>query len=135
MRLAFHRAKVKMRFLSCILALLVAAAARAGTEPAIQPGESRPADDHFAFGAKEFQNVTGAFFFFDTTKNQRPSIDFALDTMRLGVMLNDPSGLGPVTDNFELLGEISAGPVVRGPGNVLAGGSLGFCYYFIQPDS
>ena len=53
--------------------------------------------------------------------------------MRLGVMLNDPWSLGPLTGNFELMGEISAGPVVTGPGNVLAGGSLVFRYNFIQP--
>ena len=76
MRRAFHRAELKTCFLSCVLVLLASVAARAGTE-STQPIESRQADDNFAFGAKEFQNVTGAFFFFDTTKNQRPSIDYA----------------------------------------------------------
>ncbi len=133
MRVAFHRAELKPRFLWCILALLASVAARAGTEPSIQPIEARRADDNFASGAKEFQNLTGAFFFFDTTRNNRPSVDFALDSMRLGVMLNDPWSLGPMTGNFELLGEVFAGPVVTGPDNVLAGGSLVFRYNFVQP--
>lgn len=133
MRLAFHRAELKTRFFSCVLALLASVAARAGTEPSTQPIESRQPENNFAFGAKEFQNVTGAFFFFDTTKNQRPSIDYALDSIRLGIMLNDPWNLGPLTGNFEVLGEVFAGPVVTGPGDVLAGATLVFRYNFVQP--
>ena len=132
-RIAFPRAEVKPRFLWCVLTLLASVAARAGTEPTMQSIGSSPPETPFAFGAKEFQNVTGAFFFFDTTRNQRPSIDYALDSIRLGIMLNDPWNLGPLTGNFELLGEIFAGPVVTGPGNALAGGSLVFRYNFVQP--
>jgi opacity protein-like surface antigen len=124
---------MKQLFLSCVLALLASVAARAGTEPPVQLVATREVDNNFASGAKEFQNVTGAFFFFDTGRNNRPSVDFALNTTRLGVMLNNPWGLGPLTGNVELLGEVFAGPVVGGPGSVLAGGTLVFRYNFVQP--
>ena len=65
-------------------------------------------------------------------KNNRPAIDYSLDTLRLGIMLNDPESLGLLSGNFELLGEIFAGPVVNGPGNVLAGASFVFRYNFVQ---
>jgi hypothetical protein len=48
-------------------------------------------------------------------------------------MLNDPWSLGLLSGNFELMGEVFGGPVVTGPGNVLAGASLVFRYNFVQP--
>ena len=75
----------------------------------------------------------GAFFFFDTTQNNRPAIDFAIDSLRLGTMLNDPWRAGPLSGNFELLGEIFGGGIFDGPGNVMAGATLVMRYNFIQP--
>ncbi len=125
---------MKKLFASFGLALLICGLVRAGTEEPGGPAVvSRQAESNFARGAREFQNVTGAFFYFDTGPNNRPSIDFALDSARLGVMLTDPAGPGLLAGNFEFLGEIFAGPVVEGPGNVLAGGTLVFRYNFIQP--
>ncbi len=124
---------LKTRFLSCVLILLGSVAVRAGTEPSVMQPAPTPSENRFSFGAKEIENVMGAFFFFDTTQNQRPSIDFALDSLRLGVMLNDPWSLGPMSGNFEALGEVFVGPVVTGPGNVLAGATLVFRYNFVQP--
>lgn len=112
---------------------LAGGAALAGLEEPSPLVATREIESNFARGEREFQNVTGPYFFFDTGRNNRPSIDFAIDTLRLGVMLNDPWRLGPFSGNFELLGEVSAGPVVAGPGNVLAGGSLVFRYNFVQP--
>jgi hypothetical protein len=118
---------------SCLLAFLVAMTARAGTQQAVQMTAPKELENNFAKGAKEFENVTGAFFFVDNHDDNRPSIDYALDSLRLGVMLNDPWALGLLSGNFELMGEIFLGPVVKGPGNVLAGGSLVFRYNFEQP--
>ncbi|HEY1583953.1 MAG TPA: acyloxyacyl hydrolase [Chthoniobacterales bacterium] len=120
-------------FSACALALLTCSAALAGMEepsPAVAAPEAR---DIFERGSKEFQNVTGAYFYFDTGPNNRPSIDYSLNSLRLGVMLNDPAGPSLLRGNFELLGEIFAGPVVEGPGNVLAGATLVFRYNFVQP--
>ena len=126
---------MKSVFASFALALLASGGAWAGSEEP-SPAVVRPeAPGNFSRGGKEFQNVTGAFFYFDTGRNNPPSIDFALDTLRLGIMLNDPAGPGLLAGNFELLGEVFAGPVVEGPGNVLAGGTLVFRYNFVQPSA
>ena len=124
---------MKKFFVAGMLAFCAAVTAQAGTEQTVQPTAIRETGDSFARGSKELQNVTGAFFFFDTTQNQRPAIDFAIDSLRLGIMLNDPQGPGFLTGNFELLGEVFAGAIFDGPGNVMAGSSLIFRYNFIQP--
>lgn len=109
-----------------------ALAAAAGVE---QPNVGREAGSNFACGSKELQNVTGAFFFFDTTQNNRPAIDLAVNSLRLGVMLNDPWSAGPLSGNFEALGEVYAGPIIAGPGNVTAGATVFIRYNFIQPQA
>jgi hypothetical protein len=114
------------------LALLLVASARGGIEPPAPVGR-QAADDVFAKGSREFQNVTGAFFFFDTTQNRRPSIDYVVNSVRYGVMLNDPWRFGALTGNVEFLGEVFVGPVVEGPGSVLAGGTFIWRYNFVQP--
>src|SRR5450432_598593 len=130
---AFSRAQMKKLFVACGFVFFVAVTARAGTEQPVPLTAARETDDAFAKGTKEFQNVSGAFFFFDTTQNERPAFDFAIDSIRLGIMLNDPRGPGFLTGNFELLGEAFAGGIFDGPGNVMAGSNLIFRYNFIQP--
>ena len=117
----------------CLLPFLLLITVRAGTQQTVQMTVPKEPESDFAKGAKEFQNVTGAYCFADNHDNNRPSIDYALDTLRLGIMLNNPWALGVLSGNFELMGEIFAGPVVEGPGYVLAGGSLVFRYNFVQP--
>lgn len=124
---------LKTRFLSWLLVLIGSASLRAGIEPSMMVPAPTPSANRFAFGAKEVENMMGAFFFFDTTQNQRPSIDFALDSLRLGIMLNDPWDIGPLSGNFEALGEVFVGGIFTGPGDVLAGATLVFRYNFVQP--
>jgi hypothetical protein len=117
---------------SAIIALVFAVEARAGVErPAPSPITELPRDN-FSAGAKEFEAVSGAFFFFDTTQNNRPSVDYALESLRLGVMLNNPWHLGLFSGNFEFMGEVFGGGIFEGPGDVLAGASLVFRYNFVQ---
>ena len=92
-------------------------------------------DAAFEGGAHEFQNLAGAFFFFDTTKNTRPAVDYAVDSLRIGWMTYSPSGPGILRGNFELLGEVFAGGIFDGPGNFLGGVSLLFRYNFVQPNA
>jgi Lipid A 3-O-deacylase (PagL) len=131
--LAFYRAQMNKIVVSCAVAFLTSVTARAGMERPVQTVTTQDAEGNFARGSKEFQNVTGAFFFFDTTQNNRPSIDFAIDSLRLGVMLSNPHGPSLLAGNFEFLGEAFGGPIVTGPGNVLAGATLFLRYNFIQP--
>ncbi|MGH8163565.1 MAG: acyloxyacyl hydrolase, partial [Rhodanobacteraceae bacterium] len=95
----------------------------------------QPNNEPFARGAKEFQELAGGFRFFQfhNTNNDYPSIDYAIDTLRLGVMLNDPRGHGLFAGNFEFLGEVFGGGIVQGPGDGIAGATLIFRYNFVQP--
>ena len=122
------------KLLPAFVALLISTTAGfGGVEEPVASTLARETESNFSRGAKEFQNVSGAFFFFDTTQNNRPAIDFALDSLRLGIMLNDPSQAGPLSGNFELLGEIFGGGIFNGPGDVMAGATLVMRYNFVQP--
>ncbi|MGH8094903.1 MAG: acyloxyacyl hydrolase [Chthoniobacterales bacterium] len=132
-QLAFHRARMRKLLALFFLAVFTAITARGGPEPSVQSGATPPVTNNFEAGATEFQSVTGAFFFFDTTQNNRPSVDLTVESLRLGRMLSNPHGPGLVAGNFEFLGEVFAGPIVTGPGNVTAGATLFLRYNFVQP--
>jgi opacity protein-like surface antigen len=127
---------MKRIFAGYIAALFaLAGPLRAGVEPPVPTIPPQELKDNFASGAREFESLSGAFFFFDTTKNNRPSIDFALQSFRLGVMLNDPWEVGLLSGNFELMGEAFGGGIFEGPGNVLLGATLVFRYNFVHQHS
>lgn len=123
----------KLLGLSALAFLALVGSSSAGVTLPSPETITREMPGNFSRGAKELQNVTGAFFFFDTTQNNRPSVDYALDSLRLGIMLNEPWQAGLLSGNFELLGEIFGGGIFQGPGNVLAGATLIIRYNFIQP--
>ena len=130
----FHRAQMKVLFSICALSLCVLSAAWGEAPEPMQPTVASTSPDFaFAKGAKEFQDVTGVFSFFDRGGNNRPSVDYAVNSLRLGYMLSNPHGSNFLAGNFELLGEVFAGGIYNGPGNVLAGSTLIFRYNFIQP--
>lgn len=125
-------------FFSAGILLLLTLVLRAGepAAPQLSPQPTTP-ESEFAKGSYEFQNVTGAFRFFEWNEgtNNRPSVDYAIDSVRLGIMLNNPYDLGLLSGNFEFLGELFGGGIVQGPGDVLTGATLVFRYNFIQPNS
>jgi opacity protein-like surface antigen len=125
---------MKKPLASCALAFLssITAIYAEGEQP-VPTTIRQEAESNFSRGTKEFQNVAGAYFFFDTTQNNRPAIDFAVDSLRLGIMLNDPWQAGLFSGNFELLGEIYGAGIFNGPGNVMAGATLVMRYNFVQP--
>jgi lipid A 3-O-deacylase len=117
------------------LALFFVVSANGGIEPPAPPVIRQEANDVFAKGSKEFQNVAGAFYFFDRGDNDGPSIDLAVDSIRLGKMLSNPHGSGFFAGNYELLGEVFGGSIFQGPGSVELGATLIIRYNFIQPRS
>ncbi|MGI9088296.1 MAG: acyloxyacyl hydrolase [Chthoniobacterales bacterium] len=130
---ASHRRGVKIKAIAgCLAATLTTCA---GLQAGEGPYRRQMDTDPFAKGAHEFQDVAGAFFFFDTTQNNRPAVDYAVDSLRLGWMTYSPRGPGILRGNFELLGEVFAGGIFDGPGNFLGGLSLLFRYNFVQPDA
>ena len=130
-RLAFYRDQMTKLLASCALGFLFSmTVAFAGLEEPIPTTVVR--EGNFSRGAKEFQNVTGAFFFFDRSGN-RPSVDFAVESARYGLMLSNPHGSNFLAGNFEFLNELFVGPIFQGPGNVIAGSTVFIRYNFIQP--
>ena len=126
---------MKKLLVGSAVALFSFANAHAGTEqppPALTMAASQ---DPFAKGSKEFQALSGAFFFWDTTKNNRPSVDYAVESLRLGIMLSNPHGSNFLAGNFEFLVEAFGGGIFQGPGNVLGGGTLFIRYNLIQPQA
>lgn len=119
-------------FWLAILMVLSASVVLGGTEPQV-PLMKETSSDVFSKGSYEFQNVAGLFYFFDRGDNDGPSIDLAVDSLRLGVMLSNPHGSGFFAGNYELLGEVFGGGIFQGPGSVEAGGTLFIRYNFIQP--
>ncbi len=129
---------MKRVLLGCAIFLCAIAFVQAGVPGPREPIVYRqPNDNPFARGTKEFQELAGGFryFQFSDTKNDHPSVDYVINTLRLGVMLNDPHGSGLFAGNFEFLGEIFGGGIVQGPGDAIAGGTLIFRYNFVQPQA
>jgi hypothetical protein len=79
----------------------------------------------------EFQALGGAFFSF----THSPNLNYAIGTLRLGCMLNSPSGSGVFRGNTECLIDIFGGPIWEGPGDGLAGATLLLRYNFVQPQA
>ena len=127
---------MKTAFALGALSLLALSTAWAGSpEPAPTMELRGTPDPAFAKGALEFQDVSGAYLFFERADTNRPSVDYALNSLRLGVMLYDPNGPGILTGNVEILGELFGGGIFEGPGDVLAGATLIFRYNFVQPQA
>lgn len=120
-------------FLSCFLAIIIAASSRGGTTgPPPVPYRQDPSEI-FAKGAKEFETVTGVFYFFDRGDNDGPSVDLAVESLRFGLMLSPPRGTGFFAGNYEFLAEVFGGPIFQGAGSVTTGATIFIRYNFIQP--
>jgi lipid A 3-O-deacylase len=133
---AFPRARMRAFFFVCAFSFLALAGVKAGEpEPVPTPELRNQPANPFAKGSKEFQDVLGGFRSFKTKDSDRPSIDYAIDSVRLGIMLNDPYDAGLLSGNFEVLGEVFGGAIVQGPGDVLTGATLVFRYNFVQPNA
>ena len=78
---------------------------------------------------------TGVFISFQTTSAIRPQINDAGGNLRLGWMLSTPTGEGFWRGNTEFLCAVQGSGIWKGPGSVLAGGSLILRRNFVQPGS
>lgn len=129
-RMTSFRARSLSLALCCLLTL---ATARAGD---MTYRQSNPTPrDRFSAGSWELEDLVGAFFLFDRGGNQRVTVDYALNTTRLGIMIYDPVGPGFLRGNTEFLGDVFGGPIFHGPGDVIAGFTAFFRYNFIQPSA
>ena len=107
----------------------------AGTVPAQLPP---PPERELAFskGQLELETLLGIFYSINSGDEfAEPDLNYGLVSVRLGKMLNDPSGDGIFRGNFELMVGLFGGGIYEGPGDYLAGAELGLRYNFIQPSA
>lgn len=114
-----------------LLSTLCAFAERPDGQAKLEP--SRPVHAPFERGAKELQFGGGLFVsenYFDIYRPQMNDVDA---TLRLGWMLNSPTGPSIIRGNFELLLEVFGGGFVKGPADVIAGTTVFVRYNWVQP--
>lgn len=86
-------------------------------------------------GTREIEVLGGAFTSVDYATRKRPQFDFAPASVREGWMLNDV-GSGLFFGNEEFLIDAFAGPILKGPGSVMAGATLILRHNFVtSPDA
>jgi opacity protein-like surface antigen len=91
-------------------------------------------DDNFRTGWHEVQ-LGGAVYFSNIFRNyNRPKVDYATGFAQAGYMVTEPGEDAWWRGSFELAPEVFAAGIYRGPGNVIAGGTLWFRYNFVQRD-
>jgi len=78
---AFRRGQMKRFLIAGALAFLTNTFAHAGVEPPVQATVAPEPANPFAKGAKEFQDVSGAFFYYETFRDNPPAIDFAVQSI------------------------------------------------------
>jgi len=81
-------------------------------------------------GTREIEVLGGAFTSVDDVTWERPRFDFALANVREGWMLNDLRP-GFFFGNEEFLIDAFAGPILKGPGSVMAGATLILRHNFV----
>jgi len=93
----------------------------------------------FARGTWELEGGAGEFCSFSTSSAKRPTVNYQLEDIRFGWMYDSPRHDewlgGRLRGNSEFLLELASGPVTKGPGSYLAGGSLLWRYNFVQPEA
>jgi hypothetical protein len=127
-----------MKIIWALFGIFGLIAARAlGGEDGNSPAQAGPGP--FDRGTWEIEGGAGEFCSFSTTQAKRPTVNYQLEDIRLGWMYDSPRHAewlgGLLRGNSEFLLELAGGPVTKGPGSYLAGGSALWRFNFVQPDS
>ena len=84
-------------------------------------------------GTREIEVLGGAFSSVNRATRKRPQVIFSLTSIREGWMLNNVRS-GIFFGNEELLVDVFAGPILKGPGSTMAGATLILRHNFVtQP--
>lgn len=86
--------------------------------------QAQDAVARFAAGSREVEVLGGALFSIDAGKSSKPTVNFAQETLRFGIMLTDPRLSGWFPGNTELLIEGFGGEIFSDVGSVIAGANL-----------
>jgi opacity protein-like surface antigen len=127
-----------MNFLRSAILILACAflvANAAGQDAVRSRADFGDMEARFARGSWSIENVAGAYFLFDRAGNDRPVMDIAINSLRVGYMFNDPTFSGAFRGNVQVLAEVFGGPIFSGPGDIVAGGTLFLRYNFVQPNA
>jgi hypothetical protein len=81
-------------------------------------------------GTREIEVFGGAFSSVNDATRKRPQVTFALASVREGWMLNNVRS-GFFFGNEELLIDVFAGPILKGPGSVMTGATLILRHNFV----
>jgi len=92
-----------------------------------------PPGGPFDRGTLEFEAGAGMFGSLSLSAAKRPTINYQLDDLRVGLMYDSPRHTGFFRGNNEFVIEVFGAPVTKGPGSYLTGGSLLWRYNFVQP--
>lgn len=87
----------------------------------------------FDAGKLELQSATGAYY--SVGHSSQPTLNYSSSSLRLGVMLNSPSGDGWMRGNWEPMIQLFGGSSFEGPHGSLGGAALVLRYNFVQPDA
>ncbi|MEY2492426.1 MAG: lipid 3-O-deacylase [Verrucomicrobiota bacterium] len=90
----------------------------------------QPSELGYVKGTREIEVFGGAFTSVNYATRKRPQFDFALASVREGWMLNDTRS-GIFFGNEEFLIDAFAGPILKGPGSVMAGATLILRHNFV----
>jgi opacity protein-like surface antigen len=87
----------------------------------------------FERGVWELEGGAGEFGSFATSTAKWETINYQLEDLRVEWMYDSPRHAGWLRGNNEFLLEAFGGPVTKGPGSYLVGGSPLWRYNFVQP--
>jgi hypothetical protein len=130
----FHRSSFRLSLAALAALLIVPVSVHAGYEMKEVKQTVAPTSP-FDQGQRELQIGAGAFFSFGNDGKERPTMNDADLTGRIGWMLNTPSGDGFFRGNVEFLTEVFGAGIFEGPGSVIGGVTLLLRYNFVQPDA
>ena len=124
-----------LKHLAFCLLLALNSSGFAGSEQPVPPAAKETVHGSlFTRGARELQLSAAGHFSMNNRGVKRPELNDLTASLRLGVMLDDPSGSGFLRGNFEFLGEVFGGSIFEGPGDGLVGANILLRYNFLAAE-
>jgi hypothetical protein len=121
---------IRSRYLALLFLSALALSPAAAGEDRISTS-FRSNEPGYVKGTREIEVLGGAFTSVNHATRKRPQVDFALTSVRQGWMLNDARS-GIFFGNEEFLIDVFAGPILKGPGSIMAGATLILRHNFVS---
>lgn len=124
-----RRSVIRSRYLPLLFLSALALSSAVAGEDRISTS-FRSNEPGYVKGTREIEVLGGGFTSFNHATRKRPQVDFALTSVREGWMLNDVRS-GIFFGNEEFLIDVFAGPILNGPGSIMAGATLILRHNFV----